>query len=232
MTSKININNELELENWLTEILTKNGWIVKRQIIADSTKNWTTPYRIDIITWHPFHHYLNPIGIELKYCRNQLGGKIFAEAFDQLCKYSFETFEQQKLNSVILGVYSECENNPYADQNMIRFQKTTMQAFFNHFGIGFIDLNKWNLSVKFAGAFSAGNVQIHNQYTTETEIDKSEEKYLRQRIFKTEIFRKRAKEFIKKQLLNNQIVTTEILNNLAKEYEKEENEHGFSTTIN
>ncbi len=78
------MNNEDEVQEFLSTKLLEKGWKVEREVPTDESKDKQYPYRIDIVIFKSDYQELNPMGIEVKYIKGIRQGSRISEAMDQI----------------------------------------------------------------------------------------------------------------------------------------------------
>ena len=162
--------DEKTLETQLAILLTKNDWIVERQISSNQKgKNNRPLYRSDLIAYNDKYKELGPIGIELKYIRQvRCGGKL-AKHLLQILKYRDCHFKGRKIKTWVLGAFFEDRKHSTMDQTWANQTIKTTQVYtsqlFNQFGIGWLNLNlnKRNLKIEFVNNDSSKKISLQKK---------------------------------------------------------------------
>lgn len=126
------IDNEDELQEWVSEGLETNGWDVIREVSPDRSD-----YRVDLLCIHP---QFGRIGVETKYVGTGEGGKKISRAHEQITQqYWNKKYWNDKILLWAICPYFErayCEGDYNRTATAERNEFT--REFFCHYGIGYL----------------------------------------------------------------------------------------------
>lgn len=164
------LESEEELQVWLEEFFENNGWTAIREASPHRSN-----VRADLIVSHDEFGWF---GIEAKYMHGDGGGKI-ATAHHQITqkyrgrKYLGERIEHWTICPYFWGVNSP-DNPPSHVQQATR--ATFTREFFSRHGIGYIDLDRYQLLLDFAYSKPWAKVPVGgdylDKYVEEVEIER------------------------------------------------------------
>lgn len=137
--------SEMDYKLQLKKAFESYGWEVYMEVPADHCITWKHPESVDIIVFNPETGI--KIGIEAKDCNCRAGG-VFAEAFEQIKRYSKYTY----FTGLQINFWAIATSLLNPDLNMNNSNvRQFIQGFFNHYGIAFIDGTLKNPKINFQG---------------------------------------------------------------------------------
>jgi len=147
MNERTKLKNEDELQQFLADGFESNGWNAIREVKPDRSN-----YRVDLLLLHPEY---GRIGVETKYIRPGDGGRVFAEACQQIVgQYWNQKYLGEKVTMWAVAPYFEVEHRPgeldeWASGHT-RGRQQFVREFFCRLGIGFIGLSGSYAIIDFA----------------------------------------------------------------------------------
>lgn len=147
MPKRDNINNEHELQAWLEEQFEQAGWDAIREVNPDRSS-----YSVDLLLIHPEY---GRVGVETKYVRPGDGGRIFAEATQQIIgqywnkKYFGEEVTLWAIAPYFDQAHPRDEMDEYI-QGHVTGRRKFIREYFCRLGIGFINLSGSYTVIDFA----------------------------------------------------------------------------------
>ena len=116
--------------NQLEDQFKSNGWQTFREVVPDECKNWSKPFRVDLIVYKKEVGY---VGIEAKSINVRQGG-ILAQAHKQIQKYRNKNyFNGTKINLWAVAIKFNTTER-YAEV----ISSSLIREFFCAYGIGFV----------------------------------------------------------------------------------------------
>ena len=146
-TELADLSNEDELQQYLEERFESAGWDAIREVKPDRSD-----YRVDLLLLHPEY---GRIGVETKYIRPGDGGRVFAEACQQIVgQYWHQKYLGEKVTLWAVAPYFEVGHRPdeldeWASGHTMGRQQF-VREFFCRLGIGFINLSGFYAIIDFA----------------------------------------------------------------------------------
>lgn len=152
------IESEEELQEWLEDFFEANGWTAIREVSPHSSN-----YRADLVVKNEEYGWF---GIETKYMHLDGGGKI-AKAHHQITEqYRGQRYLGEKIDRWVICPYFRGMNSPdypmKERQEKIRAKFT--REFFSRHGIGYIDLDRYQLLLDFAYSQPWAKVPVGGDY--------------------------------------------------------------------
>jgi len=152
------LESEEELQIWLEDFFEDQGWIAIREVSPRGSD-----VRADLIVSHDEYGWF---GIETKYMRGDGGGKI-ATAHHQITqKYRGQKYLGEKIDLWVICPYFWGMNSPdYTEKHSQQASRATFtREFFCRHGIGYLDLDRYQLLLGFAYSKPWAKVPVGGEY--------------------------------------------------------------------
>jgi hypothetical protein len=151
------LESEDELQEWLEAAFEDAGWTAIREVSPVRSN-----YRADLIVQHDDYGWL---GIETKYIGSSQGPIDMAEAHYQIVgKYRGRKYINNRIDLWLVCPYIKYGEDTVDPEKRWRREKWAqiyhMRQFFQHAGIGWIDLDHYSLDLDFIEADSAGTIPV------------------------------------------------------------------------
>jgi hypothetical protein len=173
------INSEDELQEWLEKRFEDAGWTAIREVSPHRSN-----YRADLIVEHDNFGWF---GIETKFIGKSQGPIDMAKAHHQITqKYRGKKYINNKIDLWAVCPYikyGSLETLPRDEQNgennwrrRKRTQVYDTRVFFQHSGIGWIELDTYSLEIEFIESDSQGSVPVGYLAPTE-KVQRNRDRY-------------------------------------------------------
>lgn len=164
------VSCEKELQEWIEEFFEENGWTAIREVSPHGSNK-----RADLIVSHDEFGWF---GIETKYMDGD-GGRTLAEAHHQITRrYRGRKYIGQKIDRWAICPYWWGINSPdYVEKHQQQRDRATYtREFFGRHGIGYIDLDRWQMLIDFAYSKPWAKVPVGGEYVEQYYEDVNIEK--------------------------------------------------------
>lgn len=155
------IESEEELQEWLESLFEDSGWTAIREVSPHGAD-----CRADLIVGHDEYGWF---GIETKYFRNDGGAKA-ADAHHQITqKYRGKKYIGRRINCWVVCPYFYCYNTDDYDmkQQQQKMRAEFVRELFCRHGIGYVNLDRWQLLLDFAYSQKYAKVPVGGEYLSE-----------------------------------------------------------------
>lgn len=174
------LSSEKELQVWLEDYFENHGWTAIREASPHNSN-----HSADLIVNHAQYGWF---GIETKFFDNDGGAKA-ADAHHQITrKYRGRKYLGHHIDRWAVCPYFKFRNCSSADLQRQQYQRSTfLREMFCRHGIGYVDLDRWQLLLDFAYSNKSYKVPVGGQYLDDyldavdiEAIDKSVERKMAQ----------------------------------------------------
>jgi len=167
------LDSEDALQEWLESAFEDAGWTAIREVSPVGSN-----YRADLIVQHDDYGWF---GVETKYIGSSQGPIDMAKAHHQIVeKYRGRKYINTKIDLWLVCPYIKYGTADYSPDDNWRRQKWNqiyhMRQFFQHVGIGWINLDYYSLDLDFIEADSAGSIPVGKLAQTK-KVQQNRERY-------------------------------------------------------
>jgi hypothetical protein len=167
------LESEDELQEWLEAAFEDSGWTAIREVSPVGSD-----YRADLIVQHDNHGWF---GIETKFIGDSQGPIDMAKAHHQIVqKYRGRKYIKNRIDLWLVCPYIKYGEDSTAPNHSWRREKWNqiyhMRQFFQHAGIGWINLDHYSLDLDFIEADSSGSIPVGKLADSE-KVRRNRERY-------------------------------------------------------
>lgn len=152
------ISSEDELQEWLEQFFENNGWTAIREVYPHGSNK-----RADLIVSHDDFGWF---GIETKFMHGD-GGRTLAEAHHQITRrYRGRKYIGQQIDRwAVCPYWWGINSSDYVSKHKQQETRATYtREFFGRHGIGYIDLDRWQMVIDFAYSKPWAKVPVGGEY--------------------------------------------------------------------